>query len=90
MEEVDQREKEVVTEFVAKGCACTRSCLSQFSLEEISTTRAECAELTRDELDMAILGELNASMDVSETRGRKSKHKEVQRQRSLVPRPNFL
>ena len=49
MEEVDKGEEEVVTEFVAKGCACAKSCLSQFSPEEISTSRAECAELTRDE-----------------------------------------
>ena len=79
MEELDTREREMVNEFLTKGCECGRSCLSQFSPEEISISREHCAELTRDELDMAILGELHATMNVSETCGRDSKHKEVQR-----------
>ena len=83
-EELGDRECALVARFIAKGCGCVKSCLAQFTTEQIIDSRIDCMELTREELDLVILGELHASMNTSETRGPDSKHKMVQRQRSSV------
>ena len=83
-EELGDRESALVAQFIARGCGCAKSCLSQFTTEQIIDSRADCMELTREELDLVILGELHASINTSETRGPDSKHKLAQRQRSSV------
>ena len=77
-------EARLVARFVAKGCGCANSCLSQFTKEQIADSRIDCFELTKDELDLVILGQLHASMNSSKTQGPDSKHKLVQRQRSSI------
>ena len=53
-----------IARFVAGGCFCQLSkgkpCHSRFSPAEIRALRDECRELTRDELDLAVMGQLRA------------------------------
>ena len=63
------------------GCTCGRSCLSQFSQEQI---RESCTELGRDELDLVILGQLHSSTNTSSSCGPSHKHKATKRQRRSV------
>ena len=53
-----------LTSFLNKGCGCKRNrgqpCFAAFSREQYETSRMQCAELSRDELDLVILGQLAA------------------------------
>ena len=56
----DVREEKVVSDFMSKGCDCRFYCSQKFSEERILETRSHYAYLTHDELDLIILGQLNA------------------------------
>ena len=52
------------------GCGCKKGgdgkqCCTQLSREDILSARQSCAELTRSELDMVILGQLRAHTNSS-------------------------
>lgn len=57
-------ETQYVQTFVSKSCGCVlhngRSCSEQFSIDHYLEIRSQCKELTRAELDMALLGQLSA------------------------------
>ena len=58
-------EEEKVASFVAGGCSCrlgpgNSPCHKLFSASEYSEIRDECRELSREELDLVIMGELRA------------------------------
>ena len=61
----DVNEEELVAQFVATGCSCAKRCSSQFSKEYIQSMRAQCFDLSRNELDMVLLGQLIASTNTS-------------------------
>ena len=67
-------ENECVQSFVSCGCGCQlwggKSCSGQFSLDHFLEFRGQCKKLTRAELDMALLGQLNAFMFSSEQTAR--------------------
>ena len=54
---------------MTSGCGCTKArgmqCCEQFSPEYVTSARETYAELTRSELDMAILGQLAAATNTS-------------------------
>ena len=54
---------------MTSGCGCTKArgmqCCEQFSPEYVTSARETCAEHTRSELDMAILGQLAAATNTS-------------------------
>ena len=54
----DIAEEEKLTKFLEEQC-CNRNCHTQLSREEISEHRDKCAQLTKTELDMAIMGKLS-------------------------------
>lgn len=57
----DTTENDCVAAFMSSGCGCKRSngeCSTKFSNEYVSSVRCTCAELSRNELDMVILGQL--------------------------------
>ena len=61
----DLSEQNVVEEFLAVGCCCRKglnntSCSSLFSTEDMSTFRSSCAELSKQELDMIVIGQIVA------------------------------
>ena len=65
----DLEQEEVVRHFMTSGCGCTKArgmqCCEQFSPEYVTSARETCAEHTRSELDMAILGQLAAATNTS-------------------------
>ena len=65
----DISETKLAEEFVAKGCGCTflkgEQCCQQFSTEYITEVRSRCLSLSRDELEMAILGQIMANSNSS-------------------------
>ena len=54
----DIEEDDKVSIFLAKQC-CNTHCHTQFSREEISEHRDMCAQLTKTELDMVIMGKMS-------------------------------
>ena len=71
-------------------CGCQLSsgkpCSQQFSVDHFLEFRGQCKELTRTELDMALLGELNAFMFSSEQTARATtqRHPSDGRQRAYA------
>ena len=55
-----------LAKFLAKGCgckkACGRPCYTLFPKEHYQEIRWQCAELTRNELDMVLMGQIMATM----------------------------
>ena len=72
----DKNEEEVVAQFVATGCSCVKRCSSQFSKEYIKSVRAHCFDLSHNELDMVLLGQLIATTNTSSQVVRESRHLE--------------
>ena len=61
-----------LTAFLEEGCGCKRNggkpCYTSFSREQYETSRMQCAELSRTELDLVILGQIAALLkDTSNT-----------------------
>lgn len=61
----DSREELSIVEFLQTGCQChlgpkNSPCFKQLAKKEIETSRLECSELTRDELDLVILSHISA------------------------------
>ena len=56
-----------MVEFFENGCGCSRwngkSCVKQFSMSHIQEIQMQCQELSRSELDLVILGQLQALMN---------------------------
>ena len=72
----DVQERDVVSAFLSAECGCVRKCSKQFTTEHVTSVRASCTELSNSELDMAILGQLMASVNTSSIAAR---HKEDER-----------
>ena len=68
--------------FMTAGCGCRRNCTSHFSKDHVLEVRAQCHELTRENLDMALLGQLMASLNISDSVVTESCHAETPRHRS--------
>ena len=85
---VEERQK--VLDFFTKGCGCAifkdRPCSGMFNYEYIYDFRSQCAELTREELDMMLLGQLSALTDTSEQSANSlvHRHSPASRQRSYT------
>ena len=80
----DTNEEELVAEFVSTGCSCSKQCSSQFSSGYIQDMRAHCLELSRNELDMVLLGQLIASTNTSNKVAKESRHLEKERERAYT------
>ena len=59
--EADDQEREAVEEFVRAGCGCRWNCSSKFDAEHFTEMRDQCYELTHDELDLFLMGQIMAS-----------------------------
>ena len=84
----DVIEERLVSEFMTSGCGCAKAkgqpCLRQFSPEYVKSVRESCAELTRGELDMVILGQLMASVNTSTTVSTTARHEASEREKSYT------
>ena len=56
----------LIAQFASEGCGCSRKCSAQFSINHLRDIRAQCYELSHDELDMVLLGQLKASCNDSD------------------------
>ena len=80
----DRNEEEVIAQFVATGCSCAKRCSSQFSKECIKSVRAYCFDLSHNELDMVLLGQLITTTNTSSQVVRESHHLEKERKRAYT------
>ena len=62
----DTTEEGLLATFASVGCGCSKKCSSQFSLSYIQDMRAQCYELSHNELDLVLLGQLVASTNTSD------------------------
>lgn len=60
------KERNIVTEFLAKGCGCTENCQKLFSAEEILDTRTKFRNLSKNEKNCFILALLNSFLHYTE------------------------
>ena len=60
--DVDTQEDDLVTKFMTSGCSQFngKECSIQFTNEHASQARGRCLELSHNELDMVLLGQLQA------------------------------
>ena len=82
----DIKEDELVAQFLLGGCGCQKGgggkqCCTQFSNEYLLSVRQSCAELTRSELDLVILGQLLAFTNQSPGVVTASRHAAQKRER---------
>ena len=62
-ENLEREETAIVERFLSDGCGCDLAnggCSNVFMADSLESYRRECGELTRVELDMALLGQLSA------------------------------
>ena len=59
----DRSEEEMVAQFVATECSCTKRCSSSYSKGK--GIHAHCCDLSHNELDMVLLGKLIATTNTS-------------------------
>ncbi|XP_067939703.1 uncharacterized protein [Watersipora subatra] len=63
------------------GCKPTCGCIARFEVSNIRMIRTVNQSLAKESRDLIILGKISAIIDMSETTGKKHKHKEMQRER---------
>ena len=78
---IDLEEQDKVEHFYLNGCGCASACVRQFTLQHISLTRANTAQLSRGELDMVIMGQVMALTHCSQIPQNTTKHRHQLKQR---------
>jgi len=58
--QLDKDEERKVLEFVVNGCGCTQKCSALFSIEHYQAARANATEMSWNELNMAVMGQVMA------------------------------
>ena len=71
-------------EFLKRGCRCANNCFSRFDREYYVIKRDEANELTREQLDMVVLAQIQACLSMHKVVGPSHKHAPRQRQRTRV------
>ena len=66
--------EEKVTAFWAKGCGCKRKCSEFFDIDHYRDNIDQCSSLTKDELDLVLLGQIMANISSSSIVGPRSRH----------------
>ena len=85
---VDEEEERKLAEFCATGCGCRlvngTACSLQFSLEHFATMRGHAAELSWNELNMAVMGQVMAQThcDLETLNSSKYRHANKEREKS--------
>ena len=80
-------EREEIEKFLSDGCGCDLAnggCSTTFTADCLESYRRECCELTRAELDMALLGQLSAFTNTSTltVHSTKDRHPSTSRQKT--------
>ena len=63
----DEREETVYNEFFYNGCGCRNKCSMAFSESYLQHVRSQMAELSKDELDLVIIGEIASTVHDGDT-----------------------
>ena len=71
-------------EFLLRGCLCARECYLQFDRKHYCNKRDEANSLSREELDMVVLGQIMAFIAMDNVVGPSHKHAPHQRQMTRV------
>ena len=79
------RDEDTCSEFVSRTCGCKKAnggpCSSLFSVDHYVTLRAQAALLTRDKLDMVILGSImSTTLDINHSI-KNGRHKDAKRRK---------
>ena len=76
-----------IARFMSEGCKCKlnggNACTTSFTLSQLSATHDECRQLTHDQLDMVVMGQLRALCH-TDTVMQKTNSKNSQRQRTAT------
>ena len=78
VENLEMEETTLIRDFLHKGCGCNLAsgfCSNTLTAEYIQSFRCHCSELTRAELDLALLGQLRAFMNTSERTAHTTDHR---------------
>ena len=86
-ENLEREEIVMVEKFLSDGCGCDLAnggCSTTFTADCLESCRRECCELTRAELDMALLGQLSAFTNTSTltVHSTKDRHPSTSRQKT--------
>ena len=70
--ELDEVEEELIQKFVQDGCKCDfglnkSPCCTNISLEHFRSVRCQMVELTHDELDLVVMGQVMSGCFTGET-----------------------
>ncbi len=66
---IDAKERENVIKYLSDGCGCIKQCSSSFDECYLTKIRSDCAELTHDQLDLVVMGQVLAVIDSSSQTG---------------------
>ncbi len=75
---------EQLDQFLARGCGCATKCSVQFDRDFYLSKRDEASALTREQLDLVVLGQIQAFLSVDEVIGPSHKHTPTQRRTTRV------
>ncbi len=73
---------EKLDEFISRGCRCAKKCHLQFSKKDYEGKRDEANYLTREELDMMLMGKIMALTQCSDVVGPSHRHAPTQRKKT--------
>ena len=76
--------RDLTSTFLSTGCRYVRKCSTEFTSERVMSVRASCAELSHSELDIAILGQLMASVNTSSIVSMAACHKEDEHKKAFT------
>ncbi len=81
MREIDLKEKKAIEEFMINGCGCAKECSSFFEESYLIKMRSDCSEMTHQELDALIMGQLLAVVNCSSetSSSRHTKHTRIKK-----------
>ncbi len=75
---------EQLDQFLARGCGCATKCSAQFDRDFYLSKRDEASALTREQMDLVVLGQIQAFLSVDEVIGPSHKHTPTQRRTTRV------
>ena len=75
---------EQLDEFLSRGCGCASNCYALFNRDHYQLKRDEASSLSRKELDMVVLGQIQAFLSMDDVIGPTHKHTPTQRKITRV------
>ena len=77
--DIDKREEDILDWYSSQGCSCSLGqddspCFAQFSRDHYATMREDCAQLTREEKNILIMGQIMAMSNTSKLTKHSSHH----------------